>query len=69
MKQTTNKAGSKVQLQDTFTPRQLELIKQNDLVAPSGFPLIYANEYQGKIYLTNLMDVVLQIIPRQKETV
>ncbi len=62
MKQVTNKTGSTVQLQDTFTPSQLQLIKNNDLIAPSGFPVIYANEYQGKIYLCNLMDVVLQVI-------
>ncbi len=62
MRKIINKVGSTVQLQDNFTDAQLEMIKQNDLLAPSGFPVIYANEYQGKIYLTNLIDVVLQII-------
>ena len=64
MKQIMNRAGAKVQLQDNFTDRQLELIRQNELLAPSGFPLLYAMEYHGKIYLENLMGVVLQIIPK-----
>ena len=62
MKRIINKIGSQVQLQNNFTNKQITLIKQNDLKAPSGFPVIYANEYQGKIYLTNLMDVVLHVI-------
>ncbi len=62
MKRIINKVGSQVQLQNTFTNKQEQLIKNNDLIAPSGFPVIYANEYQGKIYLCNLMDVVLQVI-------
>ncbi len=35
MTKIKNKVGSTVQLQDSFTDTQLEMIKQNDLITPS----------------------------------
>lgn len=61
-----NGTDSKVQLQGEFTDEQIKLICNDDTTAPAGFPVIYAYEYRGKIYLETLMGVSMKIIDPAK---
>ncbi len=60
-----NAVNAKIQLQDEFTQTQLEQLRNDTTLAPTGYPTLYASEYRGMIYIENLTGVVLTTLPKK----